>query len=268
MDFDFRVKLKKLTGLWRNLQSGMLDSEIYLFQVWILLQDNKDLQVSISEQYSICNRFCHTNPGLFRNADTAYVLAYAVIMLNTDAHNPMVWPKMTKADFVKINSGQPGDQQEHAPKELLEDLYDCIVKDEIKLKSDSEKVVPKKKELEEKSRLVTVLNLGQPKKTVDPKVEGEKIVQSTQDLLKKGVMKRGVFHVAKTLEVARPMLDAIGWPLLATFSATMEERDDPLSVTLCMQGFRMGVHVTKVLRMDTMRSGFLTSLMRCCTTLV
>jgi len=41
------------------------------------------------------------------------VLAYAVIMLNTDAHNPMVVTKMTKADFVRINSST--DAEEHAP---------------------------------------------------------------------------------------------------------------------------------------------------------
>ena len=29
-------------------------------------------------------RFCRANPGAFKNADTAYVLSYSVIMLNTD----------------------------------------------------------------------------------------------------------------------------------------------------------------------------------------
>ncbi|KAM7278341.1 hypothetical protein ACFE04_005475 [Oxalis oulophora] len=32
-------------------------------------------------------RYCAENPGLFRNVNTTYVLAYAVIMLNTNAHN-------------------------------------------------------------------------------------------------------------------------------------------------------------------------------------
>lgn len=34
------------------------------------------------------------NPGSFTSADTAYVLAYSVIMLNTDAHNNMVKDKV------------------------------------------------------------------------------------------------------------------------------------------------------------------------------
>nr|GEW98935.1 brefeldin A-inhibited guanine nucleotide-exchange protein 5-like isoform X1 [Tanacetum cinerariifolium] len=57
------------------------------------------------------------NTGLFKNAKTAYVLAYAVIMLNTDAHNPMVWPKMTKLEFVRMNA--INDPEESAPAELF-----------------------------------------------------------------------------------------------------------------------------------------------------
>lgn len=38
-------------------------------------------------------RYCKCNPDAFSSADTAYVLAYSVIMLNTDAHNTMVKDK-------------------------------------------------------------------------------------------------------------------------------------------------------------------------------
>ena len=39
-------------------------------------------------------RYCKCNPSSFSSADTAYVLAYSVIMLNTDAHNSMVKDKV------------------------------------------------------------------------------------------------------------------------------------------------------------------------------
>lgn len=39
-------------------------------------------------------RFCKCNPNSFTSADTAYVLAYSVILLNTDAHNSMVKEKV------------------------------------------------------------------------------------------------------------------------------------------------------------------------------
>ena len=35
-------------------------------------------------------RYCKDNPRVFRCADTAYVLGYSVIMLNTDLFNPAI----------------------------------------------------------------------------------------------------------------------------------------------------------------------------------
>lgn len=35
-------------------------------------------------------RYVSCNPESFKSADVAYVLAYSVIMLNTDAHNAQV----------------------------------------------------------------------------------------------------------------------------------------------------------------------------------
>jgi guanine nucleotide-exchange factor len=39
---------------------------------------------------TFARRFCACNPGTFTHTDQAYVLAFAVVMLNTDAHNPKV----------------------------------------------------------------------------------------------------------------------------------------------------------------------------------
>ena len=47
-------------------------------------------------------RFVRCNPGAFANADGAYLLAFALIMLNTDAHNPMADAHMTREDFVSM----------------------------------------------------------------------------------------------------------------------------------------------------------------------
>ena len=47
----------------------------------------------------------HTPLRSFKSADVAYVLAYSVIMLNTDAHNPQVKNKMTCDGFLRNNRG-------------------------------------------------------------------------------------------------------------------------------------------------------------------
>ncbi|GJX16154.1 brefeldin A-inhibited guanine nucleotide-exchange protein 5 [Tanacetum coccineum] len=79
---------------------------------------------------NFAERYCVDNQGLFKNANTAYFLAYAVIMLNTDADNLTVWPKMTKTEFVRINA--TNDPEESAPTELMEEIYDSIVNEEMK----------------------------------------------------------------------------------------------------------------------------------------
>ncbi|KAK6941180.1 Mon2/Sec7/BIG1-like, dimerization and cyclophilin-binding domain [Dillenia turbinata] len=210
-------------------------------------------------------RYCADNPSVFKNADTAYVLAYAVIMLNTDAHNPMVWPKMSKSDFIHINA--LNDPEECAPKELLEEIYESIVSEEIKMKDDATGIgngSNKKPEVEERGSLVSILNLALPrrKSSNDAKSESETIVKQTQALFRNQGAKRGTFYTSQQIELVRPMVEAVGWPLLATFSVTMEEGDNKPRVALCMEGFKAGIHITYVLGMDTMRYAFLTSLVR------
>ncbi|XP_020597814.1 brefeldin A-inhibited guanine nucleotide-exchange protein 5 isoform X2 [Phalaenopsis equestris] len=210
-------------------------------------------------------RYCFNNPGLFKSADTAYVLAYAVIMLNTDAHNLMVWPKMSKSDFIRMNT--TSEAEECAPKELLEEIYNSIVREEIKMKDDVVGAVKSSKqrpEAEERGRLINILNLAFPRRFsgADSKAESEEIIKQTQALFRRQGVKRGIFHKAQQVDLVRPMVEAVGWPLLATFSVTMEEGDNRARVLLCMEGFKAGIHITRVLGMDTMRYAFLTSLVR------
>lgn len=63
-------------------------------------------------------RFCGANPGAFSSADGAYLLAFALIMLNTDAHNPMADAHMSKADFVgmcRVQQVTPTSAASHPP---------------------------------------------------------------------------------------------------------------------------------------------------------
>ncbi|KAF5761248.1 putative Sec7 domain, mon2, dimerization and cyclophilin-binding domain, Sec7 domain superfamily [Helianthus annuus] len=207
-------------------------------------------------------RYCADNPGLFKNADTAYVLAYAVIMLNTDAHNPMVYPKMTKPEFVRMNA--TNDPEESAPTELLEEIYDSIVKEEIKMKDDLEKNSKKPDSEERGGGIIGILNLALPKQKsqTDRQSESEAIIQQTQAIFRNQGAKRGTFYTSHKIELVRPMVEAVGWPLLATFAVSMEERENKNRVFSCMEGFKAGIHITHVLGMDTMRYAFLTSLIR------
>ncbi|KAK4183415.1 hypothetical protein QBC35DRAFT_456308 [Podospora australis] len=80
------------------------------------------------------NRYITGNPNAFANADTPYVLAYSVIMLNTDLHSSQVVRRMTKQDFIKNNRGI--NDNADLPDEYLLGIYDEIQKNEIVLNSE------------------------------------------------------------------------------------------------------------------------------------
>eukprot|EP00158_Paraphelidium_tribonemae_P006938 Partr_v1_DN28041_c2_g1_i4_m56834 putative IQ motif and Sec7 domain len=76
-------------------------------------------------------RYCLGNPEVFSTPDTAYVLAYSLIMLNTDAHNPSVKKKMTLQDFLRNNRGI--DNKKNLPEDFMKKLFSNIVGNEIKM---------------------------------------------------------------------------------------------------------------------------------------
>ncbi|KAF9786013.1 hypothetical protein BJ322DRAFT_1107883 [Thelephora terrestris] len=73
----------------------------------------------VIESFSV--RYSQCNPGLIVPQDNAYILAFSLIMLHTDAFNKSNKHKMTKADYIK-NTSLPG----VAP-EVLDCFYDNIV---------------------------------------------------------------------------------------------------------------------------------------------
>ncbi|CAB0036093.1 unnamed protein product [Trichogramma brassicae] len=86
------------------------------------------------------SRYCACNPnnGLFTSADTAYILGFSIIMLTTDLHSPQVKNKMTKEQYIKLN--RRISDNEDLPEEYLSKIYDEIAGNEIKMKSNSNRL--------------------------------------------------------------------------------------------------------------------------------
>ena len=84
-------------------------------------------------------RYCICNPqNVFANTDAAYVFAYSVVMLQTDAHNDQVKNKMTVEEF-KRNSRGINDEKD-LPAEFVAEIYENVVNNEFKLKGNDEDV--------------------------------------------------------------------------------------------------------------------------------
>jgi hypothetical protein len=83
-------------------------------------------------------RYTIQNPDIFPSADCAFILAFSIIMLNTDLHNPAIKEerRMTKDSFIRNNRGIADGKD--LPDETLGSIFDRIKKNQISLKEDDE----------------------------------------------------------------------------------------------------------------------------------
>lgn len=80
--------------------------------------------------------FCTANPGLFSSKDTCYVLAFSIIMLATNLHNPAIKIKQSLQSFITMNRGI--DNGKDIDPQLLAQLYDSIKASPFKIPDDAE----------------------------------------------------------------------------------------------------------------------------------
>uniref|UniRef100_A0A3Q2YTD1 IQ motif and Sec7 domain ArfGEF 2 n=1 Tax=Hippocampus comes TaxID=109280 RepID=A0A3Q2YTD1_HIPCM len=116
--------------------SGMdLDDALRKFQAQIKVQGEAQKVERLIEAFQ---RYCVCNPVLvrqFQNPDTIFILAFAIILLNTDMYSPNVKAerKMKLEDFIKnlrVDNGQD------IPRDLLVGIYQRIEKWELRTNDD------------------------------------------------------------------------------------------------------------------------------------
>ncbi|XP_029282383.1 IQ motif and SEC7 domain-containing protein 2-like [Cottoperca gobio] len=118
--------------------SGMdLDDALRKFQAQIKVQGEAQRVERLVEAFS--QRYCVCNPVLirqFQNPDTIFILAFAIILLNTDMYSPNVKPerKMKQEDFIKNLRGV--DNGQDIPRDLLVAIYGRIQKWELRTNDD------------------------------------------------------------------------------------------------------------------------------------
>ncbi|XP_075525002.1 ADP ribosylation factor guanine nucleotide exchange factor Sec71 isoform X2 [Dermacentor variabilis] len=195
-------------------------------------------------------RYCETNPNnrLFASADTAYVLAYSIIMLTTDLHSPQVKTKMTKEDYIKMNRGI--NDSKDIPEEELSAIYDEIAGNEIKVKTTASRVTGKQNvSSEKKRRLLYNMEMEQMARTAKALMESVSHVQAS-------------FTCAKHLEHVRPMFKLAWTPFLAAFSVGLQDCDDPEIAALCLDGIRCAIRIACIFHMTLERNAYVQALAR------
>ena len=118
-----------------DFASKPLDEAIRYFLAGFRLPGEAQKIDRMMEKFA--ERFCLQNPEVFPSADTAFVLAFSIIMLNTDLHNPAIADdrRMTMAIFRRQVEGIANGG--NLPDEYLDAIYDRIKKKPISLKDDA-----------------------------------------------------------------------------------------------------------------------------------
>lgn len=208
------------------------------------------------------SRFCVCNPNVFASADTAYVLAYSVIMLNTDAHNAQVKSKMSKEQFIRNNRGI--DDGADLDVEFLGSLFDRINDNEIKISG-----VKKDKRGDE----AIIAALGIPDGSNFSaraklfKTESEQLLQKTkiQFAQRKVSPQDYVFYRATNVCHARLMFESTWEPVLAVISywLLIADASDMLVTDLCLRTFRNAIAITMTFGMESESLRFVSELVHC-----
>nr|XP_043629578.1 brefeldin A-inhibited guanine nucleotide-exchange protein 2-like [Erigeron canadensis] len=203
--------------------------------------------------------YCKCNPKAFVSADTAYVLAYSVIMLNTDAHNPMVKNKMSADDFIRINHGV--DDGKDLPEEYLRSLFERISKSEIKMKEDDLALQQRHSVTSNKILgLDNILNIVVRKRGGENHTNEDLMRQMQEQFQEKARKSESVYHAATDMFMLKFMIEVCWAPMLAAFSVPLDQSDDVMVIAKCFEGFQHAIHVTAVMSMKTHRDAFVTSL--------
>lgn len=179
--------------------------------------------------------FLNFSNGLFSSADTAYVLAYSIIMLTTDLHSPQVKSKMTKEQYIRLNRGISDSKD--LPEEYLSQIYDEIAGHEIKMKGNITK--PGKQVISSEKKRRVIWNM-----------EMEMISTTAKNLMESVSHVQAPFTTAKHLEHVRPMFKMAWTPFLAAFSVGLQDCDDPEIALLCLDGIRCAIRIACIFHME------------------
>ncbi|KAJ5889025.1 hypothetical protein N7495_009066 [Penicillium taxi] len=218
-------------------------------------------------------RYTDQNPNAFANADTAYVLAYSVIMLNTDQHSTKLkGRRMTKEDFVKNNRGINDNQD--LPAEYLEAIYDEIGSNEIVLDTEREHAANIGIQTSAPAGLAS--RAGQVFATVGRDIQGEKYAQASEEMANKteqlyrslirAQRKTAVrdalsrFIPATSAQHVGSMFNVTWMSFLSGLSAPMQDTQNLETIRMCMEGLKLAIRISCAFDLETPRVAFVTAL--------
>ncbi|XP_062834987.1 brefeldin A-inhibited guanine nucleotide-exchange protein 2 isoform X2 [Anolis carolinensis] len=195
---------------------------------------------------------CNQGQTLFASADTAYVLAYSIIMLTTDLHSPQVKNKMTKEQYIKMNRGI--NDSKDLPEEYLSSIYDEIEGKKIAMKDTKGYAIATKS---------TKPNVASEKqRRLLYNMEMEQMAKTAKALMEAVSHAKAPFTSATHLDHVRPMFKLVWTPLLAAYSVGLQNCDDTEVASLCLEGIRCAIRIACIFGMQLERDAYVQALAR------
>uniref|UniRef100_A0A8C0FHM1 ADP ribosylation factor guanine nucleotide exchange factor 2 n=1 Tax=Bubo bubo TaxID=30461 RepID=A0A8C0FHM1_BUBBB len=195
---------------------------------------------------------CNQRQTLFASADTAYVLAYSIIMLTTDLHSPQVKNKMTKDQYIKMNRGI--NDSKDLPVEYLSTIYEEIEGKKIAMKETKEYAITTK------CSKPNVANEKQRRLLYN--LEMEQMAKTAKALMEAVSHAKAPFTSATHLDHVRPMFKLVWTPLLAAYSVGLQNCDDTEVASLCLEGIRCAIRIACIFGMQLERDAYVQALAR------
>jgi len=215
--------------------------------------------------------------------DTAYVLAYSTIMLNTDAHSVQVKKRMTKTDFIKNNRGI--NDGEDLPEELLHNIFDDIVSNEIRMKDEVEAQIGANIPASGPGIANALANVGRDLQKEAYVMQSNGMANRTEVSIihhrlsqyfessasqalfrtmvrsqRRGSSNNDQFFSASHFVHVRPMFGVAWMSFLAGLSGPLQETDDLEVVDLCLDGFKNAIRIVCLFDLELARNAFVTTL--------
>ncbi|KAL8688224.1 MAG: hypothetical protein Q9218_005814, partial [Villophora microphyllina] len=220
-------------------------------------------------------RYITGNPNAFANADTAYVLAYSVIMLNTDQHSSKIKSnkRMTVDDFIKNNRGI--NDNADLPDEYLAGIFDEIAHNEIVLNTEREHAAaigfapqPAPTSIGARANQVFLQATRDLQREAYAQASEEmssKAEQRLRNMIKtqrKTIAKQNLprYILASSFRHVGPMFDVSWMSFLSGISGQMQNSQNLEIIKLCLEGLRLAIRIACLFDLNTPREAFVTSL--------
>ncbi|KAK1056226.1 guanine nucleotide exchange protein for ADP-robosylation factor [Friedmanniomyces endolithicus] len=221
-------------------------------------------------------RYLAGNPAAFANADTAYVLSYSVIMLNTDQHSAQVKVRMTPEDFIKNNRGI--NDSADLPDDYLRGIYEEITHNEIVLDTERETAANLGFAAQQPPAggLVSALaNVGRDLQR-EAYAQASDEMSSRTELLFKNLLRaqkrnasstggdaaggKGRYLTASSFKHVGPMFEQTWMSFLTALSGSAQETQNLETVRLAMEGQQKAIRIACLFDLEDPRQAFVQSM--------